>query len=120
MSNRRRGTDAGQQPEIPTSGMEAGGDARAHLAQRLRQFRSACGLSLRELERKVPASDSSLSRYLSGQVLPPWPVVATLCELAASSPTEVRELWERAHRTPVSPNPAPPAGPTGENQPRND
>ncbi|MFL6118013.1 helix-turn-helix domain-containing protein [Actinophytocola sp.] len=81
-----------------TSRSVSGDTARARLAQRLRELRRASGLSLRDLERKVHASDSSLSRYLAGRALPPWQVVVVLCELTGADPDELRDLWERAWR----------------------
>ncbi|MEU4703718.1 helix-turn-helix domain-containing protein [Nonomuraea dietziae] len=41
------------------------------LARRLRQIRETGGRSLRDLERSLHVSSSSLSRYLTGQAVPP-------------------------------------------------
>ncbi|MFD1933082.1 ATP-binding protein [Nonomuraea mangrovi] len=76
------------------------------LAERLRQIREASGRSLRELERAIHVSSSSLSRYLSGQSVPPWPVVVALCQVAGRDPRPLRPLWERAKRAPVTPRPS--------------
>jgi len=70
--------------------------ASARLAVELRRLRELSGMSLRSLERKVHVSDSSLSRYLAGQSVPPWSVVAALSQLAGQDPESLRELWERA------------------------
>jgi len=75
---------------------------RSHDAQRLvvefaaelRTLRERSGKSLRELQQSTFASDSSLSRYLSGQTLPPWQVVEALCRLGGRDPDELRSAWE--------------------------
>jgi transcriptional regulator with XRE-family HTH domain len=73
------------------------------LAGELRALRGRTGRSLKELQDLVHASDSSLSRYLSGRIVPPWPVVDRLCELAREDPAGPRALWEHVqserHRT---------------------
>ena len=66
------------------------------LAGRLRQLRDLTGRSLRELARDVHVSSSSLSRYFSGQAVPPWPTVVALCKAAGRDPRPMREVWERA------------------------
>lgn len=73
------------------------GEMRALVAE-LRRLRALAGLTLRELSLKVHVSDSSLSRYFTGQALPPWEVVAALADLGGSDPGEVRRLWEDARR----------------------
>ncbi|MEV0719689.1 helix-turn-helix domain-containing protein [Asanoa sp. NPDC050611] len=69
---------------------------REDLAGWLRELRDLTGRSLRELEREVHVSSSSLSRYFSGQAVPPWPVVVALCKAANRDPRPLREVWERA------------------------
>ncbi|WP_169739828.1 ATP-binding protein [Actinospica robiniae] len=71
----------------------------AALAGELRLMRELSGKSLKELESLIFVSDSSLSRYLSGRLLPPWPVVVALCRLVRRDPGELLPLWDRA-RTP--------------------
>jgi transcriptional regulator with XRE-family HTH domain len=66
------------------------------LAGELRWLRGECRMSLRELERVTFSSDSALSRYLSGQTVPPWPVVEALCRTAGSDPERLRGLWTAA------------------------
>ncbi|MFB7241799.1 hypothetical protein CW362_00235 [Streptomyces populi] len=75
------------------------------LTERLRQLRDLTGLSLRELAREVRGSSSSLSRYFSGQTVPPWPVVVALCRTAGRDPRPLRDVWERA-RCELRPAPA--------------
>jgi tetratricopeptide (TPR) repeat protein/transcriptional regulator with XRE-family HTH domain len=69
---------------------------REELAGWLRQLRDLTGRSLRELAREVHVSSSSLSRYFSGQAVPPWPTVVALCKAAGRDPRPLREVWERA------------------------
>jgi transcriptional regulator with XRE-family HTH domain len=54
------------------------------LHRELRLLRDAAPVSLRELAVRLHVSDSSLSRYFTGQALPPWEVVAGLCRLTSS------------------------------------
>ncbi|MFI6584562.1 tetratricopeptide repeat protein [Embleya sp. NPDC050493] len=87
------------------------------LAARLRLLQELSGLGVRALARDTGLSSSSLSRYLSGQTVPPWPTVIALCRLVKRDPRPLRPLWERSS----NPLPAPPrtsrqARPT----PRND
>jgi tetratricopeptide (TPR) repeat protein/transcriptional regulator with XRE-family HTH domain len=82
---------------------------REELAESLGQLRDLTGRSLRDLAREINASSSSLSRYFSGQAVPPWPTVVALCKAAGRDPRPLREVWERAKDGP-SPEPlaAPP------------
>ncbi|GAA3769379.1 hypothetical protein GCM10022225_65170 [Plantactinospora mayteni] len=66
------------------------------LAGWLRQLRDLTGRSLRELARDIHVSSSSLSRYFSGQAVPPWPTVVALCKAAGRDPRPLRGVWERA------------------------
>lgn len=70
------------------------------LARRLRQIRETGGRSLRDLERSLHVSSSSLSRYLTGQAVPPWSVVVGLCQVAGVDPRPLRPLWEAGKRGP--------------------
>jgi transcriptional regulator with XRE-family HTH domain len=65
-------------------------------AARLRDLRARSGLTLRELQAVTFASDSALSRYLTGRAVPPWTVVATLCEQVGVDAGELRPSWQRA------------------------
>jgi transcriptional regulator with XRE-family HTH domain len=62
-------------------------------ADKLRAVRDRSGRSLRELQAATFVSDSSLSRYFSGQSIPPWMVVETLCDIAEVDPAELRPAW---------------------------
>lgn len=72
--------------------------ATGRLAGRLRELRRHTGRSLKDLEAELHVSDSSLSRYFSGQSTPPWPVVEQLARLAGTDAAELRELWQEAGR----------------------
>ncbi|MFG3116651.1 ATP-binding protein [Streptomyces sp. NPDC048197] len=76
--------------------LEQGGKVHEELAGALRQLCDVTGRSLRELAREVHVSSSSLSRYVSGQAVPPWPTVVALCKAAGRDPRPMREVWERA------------------------
>ena len=76
------------------------------LARQLRRVRDGSGRSLRELERQVHVSSSSLSRYFAGQAVPPWPVVVALCRVAGADPRPLRPIWEDVRRGPRLPGPA--------------
>src|SRR5881398_1831943 len=79
-------------PESSTAANQAGNQ----LARHLRDLRESTPLSLRDLERQTHVSDSSLSQYLTGRSLPPWPVVETIGRLGGGDATELRALWEKA------------------------
>lgn len=74
------------------------------LAARLRLLQELSGLGVRALARDTGLSSSSLSRYLNGQTVPPWPAVVALCRLVKRDPRPLRPLWERTS----NPLPAPP------------
>ncbi|MER7249473.1 helix-turn-helix domain-containing protein [Kribbella sp. NPDC000426] len=80
---------------------------RDELAGQLSQLRDLTGRSLRDLARDIGASSSSLSRYFSGQAVPPWPTVVALCKAAGRDPRPLREPWERAKDGPLTASPAP-------------
>ncbi|MEV7519733.1 tetratricopeptide repeat protein [Streptomyces sp. NPDC091371] len=87
------------------------------LAGRLRALQELSGLGVRALARDAGLSSSSLSRYLSGQTVPPWPAVVALCRLVKRDPRPLRPLWERSS----NPLPAPPkASRQVQPKPRND
>lgn len=71
-------------------------DDLSELAARLDGLRGTAGLTLRELGRRLHISDSSLSRYFTGQTMPAWNVVQGLAELAGGDPDELRALWDAA------------------------
>ncbi|MFD6417072.1 tetratricopeptide repeat protein [Streptomyces sp. NPDC060194] len=93
------------------------GDPQEELAGRLRRLQELSGLGVRALARDAGLSSSSLSRYLGGQTVPPWPAVVALCRVARRDPRPLRPLWEQTS----SPLPAPPrAGRHARPRPRND
>jgi transcriptional regulator with XRE-family HTH domain len=73
-----------------------GGDciAAARLGAELQGLRTRTGKSLKDLEELVHVSDSSMSRYLSGRIVAPWPVIERLSKLAGEDPYVLRPLWE--------------------------
>src|SRR3954452_18078121 len=73
----------------------AQGDPQDELAARLRRLQELSGLGVRALARDTGLSSSSLSRYLNGQTVPPWPAVVALCRLVKRDPRPLRLLWER-------------------------
>ncbi len=66
------------------------------LAGLIRDVRGRTGLTLRQLGDILHVSDSSLSRYCTGQTLPSWEVVAALAELAGAEARELAPAWEAA------------------------
>ncbi|WP_308380071.1 helix-turn-helix domain-containing protein [Streptomyces sp. ISL-43] len=92
-------------------------DPQEELAARLRLLQELSGLGVRALARDAGLSSSSLSRYLGGQTVPPWPAVVALCRLVKRDPRPLRSLWERSS----NPLPAPPkASRQVQPRPRND
>ncbi|GAA3117014.1 tetratricopeptide repeat protein [Streptomyces rectiviolaceus] len=92
-------------------------DPQNELAARLRLIQELSGLGVRALARDAGLSSSSLSRYLGGQTVPPWPAVIALCRLVKRDPRPLRPLWERTS----NPLPAPPkSSRQGKPTPRND
>ncbi|WP_329622361.1 tetratricopeptide repeat protein [Streptomyces sp. NBC_01255] len=80
----------------------SGADPQEELAARLRLLHELSGLGVRALARDTGLSSSSLSRYLNGRTVPPWPAVVALCRLVKRDPRPLRPLWERTS------NPLPP------------
>lgn len=70
--------------------------ARERFAAKLRGVRQRSGRTLRELQDVTYASDSALSRYLSGKSIPPWGIVVALCDLAGTNAEELRADWQLA------------------------
>ncbi|TYB62265.1 tetratricopeptide repeat protein [Nonomuraea sp. PA05] len=80
-------------------------DPQDELAARLRLIQELSGRGVRALARDANLSSSSLSRYLTGRTVPPWPAVIALCRLVRRDPRPLRPLWERASKAlPAPPN----------------
>ncbi|WP_328929599.1 XRE family transcriptional regulator [Streptomyces sp. NBC_00190] len=85
-------------------GQHAG--AGKQLADALKELQQRSGRTLRSLESEVMISDSSLSRYLLGQTVPPWDTVRDLCRALDADPADYLVLWKAADRC----QPKPPGG----------
>jgi hypothetical protein len=99
-------TDSGQRDRLA---------AQRQLGAALRALQHRSGHTLRELEKQVHVSDSSLSRYFRGDAVAPWPVVVEICRALGGDPSEIRALWEAADRVPdpAALVPAPASAPEG-------
>jgi transcriptional regulator with XRE-family HTH domain len=71
---------------------------RDSLSERLAALRAQSGLSLKQLGQRLHISDSSLSRYFTGQTLPPWEVVEALAKLVSADPLVLRAEWDAAQK----------------------
>lgn len=80
-------TDSGQSDRLA---------AQRQLGAALRALQHRSGRTLRELEKQVPVSDSSLSRYFRGDAVVPWAVVVEICRALDGEPSAFRGLWEAA------------------------
>jgi transcriptional regulator with XRE-family HTH domain len=69
---------------------------RDAFAEKFRAVYERSGRTLRELQQTMFVSDSALSRYMSGQAVPPWPVVAELCRLSGTDAAGLRADWVAA------------------------
>lgn len=80
------------------------------LARQLSALRERSGLTLRDLQKATFVSDSALSRYLSGQTVPPWTTVVRICERLGAEAAALRPAWEtaraRRRESRVTPPPA--------------
>ncbi|MEJ3653475.1 helix-turn-helix domain-containing protein [Actinomycetes bacterium KLBMP 9759] len=75
------------------------------LVVQLARIKELSGLSLRALAREADLSSSSLSRYLSGQLVPPWEAVVALCRAVSRDPRPLRPLWAEAAKAGAAPPP---------------
>ncbi|MEO3744598.1 helix-turn-helix domain-containing protein [Plantactinospora sp. B5E13] len=75
------------------------------LVAQLARLKELSGLSLRALAREAGLSSSSLSRYLTGQLVPPWEAVVALCRAVGRDPRPLRAVWGEAAK--AGPVPAP-------------
>ncbi|MFI1992877.1 helix-turn-helix domain-containing protein [Actinoplanes sp. NPDC020271] len=81
---------------------------RSAFAEKFRGVYTRSGRTLRELQQTMFVSDSALSRYMSGQAVPPWPVVAELCRICDADPADLRAEWVAARGTRRRPADGPP------------
>jgi tetratricopeptide (TPR) repeat protein/transcriptional regulator with XRE-family HTH domain len=75
------------------------------LVAQLARIKELSGLSLRALARQTGLSSSSLSRYLTGQLVPPWDAVVALCRVVGRDPRPLRALWVEASKAGADPTP---------------
>lgn len=75
------------------------------LVTQLARIKELSGLSLRALARQAELSSSSLSRYLTGQLVPPWEAVVALCRAVGRDPRSLRAVWVEAARAGAAPAP---------------
>jgi tetratricopeptide (TPR) repeat protein/transcriptional regulator with XRE-family HTH domain len=75
------------------------------LVSQLAQIKQLSGVSLRALAGQAGLSSSSLSRYLTGRLVPPWEAVVALCRAVGRDPRPLRPLWAEATRAGAAPAP---------------
>ncbi|WP_307836629.1 tetratricopeptide repeat protein [Paractinoplanes durhamensis] len=75
------------------------------LVAQLAAIRELSGLSLRSLARESGLSSSSLSRYLTGRLVPPWEAVVALCRVVGRDPRPLRAVWAEATKAGAAPAP---------------
>ena len=75
------------------------------LVAQLARIKELSGLSLRALARQTGLSSSSLSRYLTGQLVPPWEAVVALCRAVGRDPRPLRATWASATKAGAAPAP---------------
>ncbi|WP_285663514.1 ATP-binding protein [Actinorhabdospora filicis] len=78
---------------------------REKLVERLGRLKELSGLSQRALARATGLSNSSLSRYLTGQLVPPWDALVALCKAVGRDPRPLRPLWTEAMKAEAMPAP---------------
>ena len=66
------------------------------LVAQLARIKELSGLSLRALATEAGLSSSSLSRYLTGRLVPPWDAVVALCRVVGRDPRPLRPIWAEA------------------------
>ena len=79
--------------------------APEQLVAQLTRIKEASGLSVRALARQAGLSSSSLSRYLTGQLVPPWEAVVALCRAGSRDPRPLRAVWVEASKAGAAPPP---------------
>ncbi|MFF2964121.1 helix-turn-helix domain-containing protein [Streptomyces sp. NPDC057963] len=91
-------------PDVrPREGREAAGRASRHLAAALSQLHQSSGLLIRQIARNTELSPSYVSRILSVDRTPSWPVVQQIVEVLGGDPLELRALWEITEGVPPTP-----------------
>ena len=75
------------------------------LVAQLDRIKELSGLSLRALAAKAGLSSSSLSRYLTGRLVPPWEAVVALCRVVGRDPRPLRAMWAEANKAGAAPAP---------------
>jgi tetratricopeptide (TPR) repeat protein/transcriptional regulator with XRE-family HTH domain len=75
------------------------------LVAQLARIKELSGLSLRALARQSELSSSSLSRYLTGRLVPPWEAVVALCRVVGRDPRPLRAVWAEATKAGAAPAP---------------
>lgn len=75
------------------------------LVAQLARIKELSDLSLRALAAKAGLSSSSLSRYLTGRLVPPWEAVVALCRVVARDPRPLRAMWAEAAKAGAAPAP---------------
>ncbi|WP_329317897.1 helix-turn-helix domain-containing protein [Streptomyces sp. NBC_01715] len=92
------------------SGVQPGERSASKLAAALSHLHRISELTIRQVAEETGLSPSYVSRIMSGERLPTWPVVQTLADLFKGDPGELAVLWENAHgRTPPARQPLPDA-----------
>ncbi|WP_202818971.1 ATP-binding protein [Actinosynnema sp. ALI-1.44] len=79
--------------------------SQERLVAQLARIKDLSGLSLRALARQAELSSSSLSRYLNGQLIPPWDAVVALCRAVSRDPRPLRPMWAEAAKAGAAPPP---------------
>jgi transcriptional regulator with XRE-family HTH domain len=98
----RGNLDAATARGLPPGRDEPVARAGAKLASALSFLHRKSGLMIQDVASSVELSASYLSRILTGERLPVWPVIENLAEIYASDPRDLRMLWEAANgMTPV-------------------
>jgi tetratricopeptide (TPR) repeat protein/transcriptional regulator with XRE-family HTH domain len=75
------------------------------LVAQLARIKELSGLSLRALATESGLSSSSLSRYLTGRLVPPWDAVVALCRTVRRDPRPLRAIWAEAAKAGAAPPP---------------
>ncbi|MEU9118524.1 helix-turn-helix transcriptional regulator [Streptomyces sp. NPDC048506] len=94
--NPNHATNPRRKPLAPLP-VELSGPVR-DFASALRRMHGELGYSLKELEGRLPASRSSLSRYLRGQGLPDERLLVQWCKLSFTGEDRLPALVELLHR----------------------